>query len=59
MSANDQFARSLGPDAYDSPVFPCESHPFFCVEGNPYCGRCGGGLLHEIHAAPVLLDEAA
>ena len=52
---NDRIARSLGPDAYDPPVAPCESHPFLCVEGNRYCGRCGAGLLHEVH----LLHEMA
>lgn len=46
---NDRIARSLGPDAYDPPVAPCESHPFLCVEENCYCGRCGGGLLHDVH----------
>ena len=57
MSANDQFARSLGPDAYDPPVFPCMPHPFLATLDSPFCGLCGAGLLHEVHAAS--LDEAA
>jgi hypothetical protein len=57
MSANDQFARSLGPDAYDPPVMPREPHPFLVTLDGPYCGLCGAGLLHEVHAAS--LDEAA
>ena len=52
---NDAVARSLGPDAYDPPVFPVELHPFRYVLDNRYCGRCGGGILHEVH----LLHEMA
>jgi hypothetical protein len=48
-------ARSLGPDAFDPPVFPVEPHPFRYVLDNRYCGRCGGGILHEVH----LLHEMA
>lgn len=52
---NDAVARSLGPDAFDPPVSPVEPHPFCFVLDNCYCGRCGGGLLHEVH----LLHEMA
>ena len=47
---NDAIARALGPDAYDPPVMPCEPHPFVSIADNRYCGRCGGGLLHAVHA---------
>jgi hypothetical protein len=46
---NDRIARSLGLDAYDPPVTPTLPHPFRCVADNPYCGKCGGGLLHDVH----------
>jgi hypothetical protein len=38
----------------DPPVVACGAHPFIPVEGNRYCGRCGGGILHPVH---VTQDE--
>jgi len=52
---NDAVARSLGSGAFDPPVFPVEPHSFRYVLDNCYCGRCGGGILHEVH----LLHEMA
>jgi hypothetical protein len=81
-ASNDLIARSLGPDAYDPPVMPCEPHPFLgmydflytpaihealtsrrpvnphpAVCLSPVCARCGGGLLHAVHALDA--QEAA
>ena len=57
----DDVARALGPMNFDPPLFPIAAHPFSVVfdntAGTPaagslcVCGRCGGGLLHPIHAS--------
>ena len=57
---NDAVVRAMGPDAYDPPVMPMAAHPFFSDPLFPdsrFCGLCGGGLLHRVHAAD--LQEAA
>jgi hypothetical protein len=28
-------------------------HPFYVVEGNCFCGECGGGILHPVHQTPA------
>ena len=41
--------ESLG--GFDPPLFFIDPHPFELVEGNRYCGRCGGGIMHPVHEA--------
>ncbi len=43
-------AREMLAAAVGEPVNPSEfRHPFEPVEANPYCAKCGAGLLHGIH----------
>jgi hypothetical protein len=35
---------------FDPPLIPISPHPFSVVEGKKYCGVCGGGMMHSIHA---------
>jgi len=37
-------------DEFAPPIDRSEfRHPFLAVEGNRFCGQCGGGSLHPIH----------
>jgi hypothetical protein len=51
---NEAIIRRLGDKAYAAPVALIGPHLFLYVPENCYCGRCGGGLLHQIHASESL-----
>ena len=42
-------AKKLGD--YAGPIKLIDRHPFLVIEGNRFCGECGGGILHPIHRA--------
>jgi len=44
---------------YAAPVKTAPIHPFLVVEGNRFCGTCGGGILHPIHQTPPQPQESA
>ena len=50
MSRLEDFARVAELGGFDPPLIPISPHPFSVVEGNRYCGVCGGGIMHYIHA---------
>jgi hypothetical protein len=51
--------KRLGPldGAIADPIVPCPVHPFALVEGNHFCGMCGGGILNPIHERNVSVQE--
>jgi len=49
-AAFEDFAQVAELGGFDPPVIPISPHPFSLVEGNRYCGVCGGGIMHYIHA---------
>ena len=44
-----RLALALGGD--EPPVSLCAVHPFHVSMGSDRCGACGGGILHDVHAA--------
>ena len=55
----DEVTRFYGPgakieagpsDGFAPPIGTEQPHYFEPVEGNGFCGKCGGGKLHAIHA---------
>ena len=46
----EAFAHVAAVGGFDPPLIPISPHPFYAVEGNRYCGVCGGGMMHSIHA---------
>jgi hypothetical protein len=38
------------PHAFEPPITLDQPHSYEPVAGNSYCGWCGGGKLHPIHA---------
>ena len=49
MTFAEEYERVAAMGGFEPPVFPVGPHPFSLVEGNRYCGVCGGGIMHHAH----------
>jgi hypothetical protein len=51
LKANPEREGAL--DCFAPPMKTAPQHDFAAVEGNRFCGKCGGGSLHPIHIPAV------